>query len=61
MCKFKKDIDGIDCCVECNEELSIMERNRSNCWSCQDKVTETYSDDHIEMEDKVRTAKQINF
>lgn len=60
MCKNKKVLDGIDCCVECHEELSIMERNRSNCWSCQDKITETYADDYIEKEIVVKTKQNIN-
>ncbi|PGS55922.1 hypothetical protein COC46_02905 [Bacillus sp. AFS041924] len=60
MCKNKKSLEGIDCCVECYEELSIMERNRSNCWSCQDKITETYADDHIDIELKGNTEPKIN-
>lgn len=53
MCKNKKAVDGIDCCVDCHEELAIMERNRSNCWNCQDKISETYADDHVDEEDGV--------
>ena len=34
-----------DSCVYCGEELSPMERNRSVCWFCQDKTSETYYDD----------------
>lgn len=60
MCKNKKAFDGIDCCVECNEELAIMERNRSNCWNCQDKITETYADDQINVKDEVKMEKKIN-
>lgn len=60
MCKNKKAFDGIDCCVECHEELSIMERNRSNCWSCQDKITETYTDDHIDIEPEVKSEQNIS-
>ena len=53
MCKKEMSGYEIDCCVYCNEELAIMERNRSNCWSCQDKMSETYADDNIEVEDGV--------
>lgn len=35
-------------CVHCGEELAIMERNRSECWDCQDKISLTASDDHLE-------------
>jgi hypothetical protein len=34
-----------DVCVMCGDELAPMERNRSECWSCQDKFSVTYSDD----------------
>ncbi len=34
-----------DSCIHCGEVLSLMERNRSECWSCQDKTSVTYSDD----------------
>ena len=39
-----------DNCVRCGDELAIMERNRSECWDCQDDMPmmETYSDDHVE-------------
>jgi len=60
MCKNRRVTDGIDCCVECHKELSIMERNRSNCWSCQDKITETYADDHINIETEVKTKQNIS-
>lgn len=50
MCNNKNAVGRIDSCVDCNEELSIMERNRSICWNCQDKISETYADDHIEEE-----------
>lgn len=53
MCKNKKIVSEIDCCVYCNEELTIMEQNRSNCWSCHDKISETYTDDQIEKEERV--------
>ncbi|WHZ05044.1 hypothetical protein QNH48_10675 [Neobacillus sp. YX16] len=56
MCKNNKAINGTDCCVECHEELAIMERNRSNCWNCQDKISETYADDHIDEEDGVKSV-----
>lgn len=39
----------MDRCVDCQEELSIMERNRSVCWDCQDRISVTYSDDQIEV------------
>ncbi|MDR6999167.1 hypothetical protein [Neobacillus niacini] len=29
MCKSEMEAAGMDCCVYCNEELAIMERNRS--------------------------------
>ena len=51
MCKNEKAVSEMDCCVLCDEELAIMERNRSKCWSCQDKISETYADNHIEVED----------
>ncbi|WP_262386334.1 MULTISPECIES: hypothetical protein [unclassified Bacillus (in: firmicutes)] len=44
----------MDRCVHCHEELAIMERNRSECWNCQEKMSETYSDDYIEIEDEVK-------
>lgn len=44
----------MDRCVHCQEELALMERTRSECWSCKDKVSETYSDDHVEVEDEVK-------
>lgn len=34
-----------DFCVFCGAELALMERNRSECWDCQDKISVTYSDD----------------
>lgn len=39
-----------DFCVACGEELSLMEKNRSECWDCQDKISVTYSDDVYDME-----------
>lgn len=53
MCKNNMAVDGMDCCVDCNEELAIMERNRSKCWNCLEKISETYADDHIDEEDGV--------
>ena len=26
----------MDICISCGEELSIMERNRAECWECRD-------------------------
>ena len=42
------------CCVNCHKESAIMEPKRSECRNCQDKMSETYSDDHIEGEDAVK-------
>ena len=28
----------MDRCVHCHEVLAIMERNRSECWNCQEDV-----------------------
>ncbi|WP_264757812.1 hypothetical protein [Neobacillus dielmonensis] len=35
----------MDVCINCGQELAIMERNRTECWECRDKATESYSDD----------------
>jgi hypothetical protein len=36
----------MDFCISCGTELSIMERNRAECWECRDtKTTEAYSED----------------
>lgn len=35
-------------CVRCEEVLAVMERNRSECWDCQDNISGTYSDDEVE-------------
>lgn len=35
----------MDVCIICGDELSKMERNRSECWECIDKATETYGED----------------
>ncbi|HJV45816.1 MAG TPA: hypothetical protein VJ824_08830 [Bacillota bacterium] len=37
-------------CVSCGEKLAIMERTRSECWDCRDKISPTYSDDELEEE-----------
>jgi hypothetical protein len=39
-----------DECVFCGEELALMERNRSECWDCKDRISDTYSDDEMEIE-----------
>jgi hypothetical protein len=39
-----------DVCVHCGEELNLFERTRSECWACRDKISDTYSDDHLEDE-----------
>lgn len=36
-----------DTCVYCGEELALMEKNRSECWVCQDKISLTASDDEL--------------
>jgi hypothetical protein len=46
MSKVEKEAVEIDRCVSCYQELAIMEQNRSVCWDCQNKISETYSDDH---------------
>ena len=38
----------MDACVYCKEELAIMERNRTECWECQDNISVTYYDDELE-------------
>jgi hypothetical protein len=38
----------LDKCVRCEVELSLLERNRSVCWDCQDTFSVTYADDSIE-------------
>ncbi len=36
----------MDFCISCGTELSIMERNRAECWECRDtKTTEAYSEE----------------
>lgn len=37
-----------DRCVHCDEELSLLEKTRTECWGCRDKISLTYSDDHEE-------------
>jgi hypothetical protein len=34
----------MDICISCGEELSIMERNRAECWECRDTTTEAYAE-----------------
>lgn len=41
-----------DFCVHCGDELAIMERNRSECWDCGDKISNTYSDDMMMDQDE---------
>ncbi|MED3625420.1 hypothetical protein [Neobacillus thermocopriae] len=36
---------AIDICISCGMELSIMERNRAECWDCRDSTTEAYAED----------------
>lgn len=36
---------SIDVCITCGDELSKMERNRSECWECIYKSTETYGEE----------------
>lgn len=38
----------MDVCITCGQELAIMERNRAECWECQDCANESYSDDEDE-------------
>lgn len=35
----------LDSCISCGNELSIMERNRSECWDCIYKTVETYEEE----------------
>jgi len=35
----------MDKCISCGEELSILEKNRSECWSCRDTTTESYGEE----------------
>jgi hypothetical protein len=35
----------MDVCISCGTELSIMERNRAECWECRDTTTEAYTED----------------
>lgn len=37
----------LDLCVHCGEELSLLERNRSECFGCRDKISLTASDDEV--------------
>ncbi|MBI0575890.1 hypothetical protein IEC97_00840 [Neobacillus cucumis] len=46
MSQFLKETSEIERCVYCNQALAIMEQNRSECWECREKMSETYSDEH---------------
>lgn len=35
----------MDVCVHCGLELALIERTRSECWDCRDKISDTYADD----------------
>jgi hypothetical protein len=35
-------------CISCGEELSIMERNRCECWKCRDTTTEVYEEEILD-------------
>lgn len=35
----------MDYCISCGMELSIMERNRAECWECRDTTTEAYTEE----------------
>lgn len=37
----------MDNCIYCGNELSKMERNRSECWDCKDKTIESYEEDTV--------------
>lgn len=34
-----------DYCINCGEVLSVIERNRSECFECRDRTSPTHSDD----------------
>ncbi|WP_458412867.1 hypothetical protein ACNQFZ_18960 [Schinkia sp. CFF1] len=34
-----------DRCINCGEELSVIERNRCECLDCRERTTMAYSDD----------------
>jgi hypothetical protein len=36
-----------DVCIYCDSELAKMERNRSICWDCSNKITETYDEENV--------------
>ncbi|USK35789.1 hypothetical protein LIT25_11075 [Bacillus sp. F19] len=57
MCNNNKAVDGIDCCVDGHEELAIIKQNRSKCYNCQYKTSETYADDHMDVEVEVKGCK----
>ena len=37
--------ETMDICISCGMELSIMERNRAECWECRDTTTEAYTEE----------------
>lgn len=37
-----------DLCISCGNELSIMERNRCECWECRDRIIESYDEELVE-------------
>lgn len=38
----------LDRCVNCGEVLSVIERNRSECWDCRERTSPTHSEDLTE-------------
>lgn len=36
-----------DVCVHCGEVLSLIEKSRSECFDCRDKISLTASDDEL--------------
>lgn len=49
----------VDVCITCGKELAIMERNRTECWECRYRTTETYSEEeHEELADYMFDAVQ---
>jgi len=38
----------VDVCISCGKELAIMERNRTECWECRYRSTESYSEEEYE-------------
>ena len=35
----------MDVCISCGKELSILERNRTECWDCRETTTEGYAEE----------------